>query len=142
MIQATSSPIVVYEYVYALPAIGIIDAKLGVAQSGERAAEACDDECQRDRGARAFRDRSGGAHEETAADDGADAQADQRPRTERAFESALRIRATVRHQAIDRLRRVNELATHPPVVVVSQNCPVFLMRVVHRQGANVARGAG
>ena len=26
MIQATSSPIVAYEYVYALPAIGIIDA--------------------------------------------------------------------------------------------------------------------
>ena len=32
MIQATSSPSVAYEYAYALPACGIIDGQLGVAE--------------------------------------------------------------------------------------------------------------
>ena len=53
--------------------------ELGVAEPGERAADAGDEERERHRRARAIGDRRRGADEETGADDGADAQRDERP---------------------------------------------------------------
>ena len=57
-----------------------------------------------DRRAGAIRDGGRGAHEQAGADDGADAQRDERPRAERPLQRALARRRAVGHQAIDRLR--------------------------------------
>ena len=51
--------------------------ELGVTQAGERAADSGDDERQHHRRTRAIGDRSGGAHEQTGADDCADAERDE-----------------------------------------------------------------
>ena len=72
--------------------------ELGVAESGERASDACDDERERHRRARAIRDRRRGSNEQARADDGADAERDQRHRAERALERPLAARLGVRAQ--------------------------------------------
>ena len=78
--------------------------ELGVAEAGERAADAGDDEGQRDRRAGAIRNGGRGAHEQPRADDGPDAERNQRPRTERALQSVLARSLCVGQQPIDRLR--------------------------------------
>ena len=75
--------------------------ELGVAEAGERAAEARDKEGERHRRARPLGDRGGGAHEKSRADDRADAEGDQRKRTERPLQRRLTARGDVGHEAIE-----------------------------------------
>ena len=77
--------------------------ELGVAEAGERAADAGDDERERDRRAGAVGDRGGGADEQPGADDRADPERDQRPRPQRAFERALARSTGVGEKRVDRL---------------------------------------
>ena len=56
-----------------------------------------------DRWAGAVGDGGGGADEQAGADDGADAERDERPRAQRALERALAGRARLGEQAVDGL---------------------------------------
>ena len=63
--------------------------ELGVAEAGERAADAGDDEREDDRRAGAIGDSRGRADEQAGADDRADAERDERYRAQGALERAL-----------------------------------------------------
>ena len=73
--------------------------EFGVAKPGEGTANACHHEGDRDRWARAIGDGRSGPDEEARADDGADAEPDQRPRPQRTFQSGLA--GALGHQAVD-----------------------------------------
>ena len=77
--------------------------ELGVAEAGEGAAEAGDHEREGHRRTGALGDRRRGPDEEAGADDGADAEGDQRPRPEGALEAGLAALAAVGHEAVNRL---------------------------------------
>jgi hypothetical protein len=77
--------------------------ELGVAQPGERAADAGDDERHRHPGAGALGDRRRRAHEQSGADDAADAQRDEGPRAERSLERMLADDLRVGEKPVDRL---------------------------------------
>ena len=83
MNHATNSPSVAYEYEYALPRDRDHRREFGIAEAGERAAEAGDQEREDERRARVVRGRRAGQHEDAGADDGADAEQHQRPGIER-----------------------------------------------------------
>ena len=75
--------------------------ELGVTETGERAADAGDDEREDDRRARAIGDRGRRAHEQAGADDRADPQRHERERTQRPPERAFPGRAGLGHQLVD-----------------------------------------
>ena len=87
MIHATSSPIVAYVYVYALPATGMIRRELGVAEARERAPDGGDREAQRHGGPGSIGGGGSGADEEPRSDDGADAERDELEGPERSLKA-------------------------------------------------------
>ena len=89
--------------------------ELGVAESGEGAADARDDERERHRRAGAFGDRRRGAHEQARADDGADAERDEREGTERSLEAAPppRIALSAMRRSIDFVRNSEPATLFP-----------------------------
>ena len=88
--------------------------ELGVAQSGEGAAEAGDDEGQGDRRTGAVGDCGRRPDEEAGADDRADAERDQRDRPQRPFQRAFSGGPGFGQQPIDRLGSKRLELIHPP----------------------------
>ena len=79
--------------------------ELRVTKTGKSAADAGDNKREHDRWTRAIGNGRGGAHEQTGADDSADAERDQVHRSERTLQAVFADFLRFCHQLVERLSR-------------------------------------